>query len=111
MHRTDRLTAAVQPGQTEPEVFKQRYQALLQHYGLRGQAINARQAHENGNAEQSHHQLKRRLEQELLLRGSQDFPSRDAYLAFLRQVYSGNSSTLGGFSNPQTVWEPLGERG
>jgi hypothetical protein len=78
VHRTDRLTAAVQPGETGPEVFKQRYQALLRHYGLWGQAINARQAHENGDAEQSHHRLKRRLEQELLLRGSRDFPSRDA---------------------------------
>jgi hypothetical protein len=77
MHRTDRLTAAVQPG-GEPEVFKRRYHALLQHYGLQGQAINARKAQENGDVEQSHNQFKRALEQALLLRGSRDFASRDA---------------------------------
>jgi hypothetical protein len=86
VHRTDRLTAAVQPG-AAPDVFKRRYQALLTHYGLRGQAINARKAHENGDCEQSHHQFKRALEQALLLRGSRDFASRDAYAGFLRQLF------------------------
>jgi Integrase core domain. len=59
MHRTDRLTAAVQPGVEGPESFKQRYQALLSHYGLQGQAIQAGKGNENGDAEQSHHQFKR----------------------------------------------------
>ena len=35
--------------------FKQRYQALLRHYGLQGQAIQAGKGNENGDAEQSHH--------------------------------------------------------
>ena len=39
-HRTDRLTAAVPPG-TEGAAFTERYQALLRHYGLQGQAIQA----------------------------------------------------------------------
>jgi hypothetical protein len=85
-HRTDRLTAAVQPG-ADPDVFKRRYQALLTHYGLAGQAINARAAHENGDCEQSHHRFKRALEQALLLRGSRDFASRDGYAAFVRQLF------------------------
>src|SRR5262249_34132804 len=33
LHRTDRLTAAVQPA-GGPDVFKRRYQTLLDHYGL-----------------------------------------------------------------------------
>jgi hypothetical protein len=86
-HRTDRLTAAIQPGVEGPKAFKQRYQALLQHYGLQGQAIQAGQGHENGDAEQSHHQFKRALDQALMLRGSRDFLSRDAYEDFLRQMF------------------------
>ena len=87
LHRTDRLTAAVQPGVEGPKAFKQRYQALLRHYGLQGQAIQAGKGNENGDVEQSHHRFKQAVDQALMLRGSRDFPSRDAYAAFLRQVF------------------------
>jgi len=85
LHRTDRLTAAVQPGVEGPESFKQRYQALLRHYGMQGQAIQAGKGNENGDAEQSHHRFKRAVDQALMMRGSRDFSSRDSYLAFLRE--------------------------
>lgn len=85
-HRTDRLTAAIPPG-TEGQAFTQRYRALLQHYGLQGQAINAGHGNENGDVEQSHHRFKRAMEQALLLRGSRDFLSRTAYEAFLRELF------------------------
>jgi len=88
VHRTDRLTAAVQPGVAGPEAFKQRYQALLRHYGLEAQAIQAGKGNENGDVEQSHRQFKRAVEQALLLRGSRDFASRGAYEAFLRQLFA-----------------------
>jgi hypothetical protein len=88
LHRTDRLTAAIQPGVEGAKVFKQRYQALLDHYALQAQAIQAGKGHENGDVEQSHHQFKRALDQALMLRGSRDFPSRDAYEAFLRQLFA-----------------------
>jgi hypothetical protein len=86
-HRTDRLTAAVQPGVEGPKAFKQRYQALLTHYGLQAQAIQAGKGNQNGDVEQSHRQFKRALDQALMLRGSRDFASRDAYEAFLRQRF------------------------
>jgi hypothetical protein len=87
VHRTDCLTAAVPPG-GDRQAFQGRYQALLRHYGLRGQAINPGEAHENGDVEQSHHQFKRALEQALLLRGSRDFAGRAEYEAFLRQLFA-----------------------
>jgi hypothetical protein len=87
VHRTDCLTAAVPPG-GDRQVFQQRYQALLRHYQLRGQAINPGEAHENGDAEQSHRQFKRALDQALLLRGSRDFANQAEYEAFLRQLFS-----------------------
>jgi hypothetical protein len=87
LHRTDRLTAAIPPGE-DGQAFTQRYQALLRHYGLQGQATNAASANENGDAEQSHRQFKRALDQALLLRGNRDFPDRAAYEAFVRQVFA-----------------------
>jgi hypothetical protein len=85
LHRTDRMSLAVhQDG--HPALFTQRYRAMLSHYGMRGQAINAGQGHENGDAEQSHNQFKRKLEQALLLRGSRDFATREEYEEFLRAL-------------------------
>jgi hypothetical protein len=84
-HRTDRLTAAVHKTE-HPEEFTQRYEALLRHYGVVGQRIQAGQANENGDVEQSHHRFKRALDQALLLRGSRDFADRAVYVAFLDQL-------------------------
>src|SRR3984957_20847672 len=86
LHRTDRLTAAVQPGVEGPEAFKQRYQALLRHYGLQPQAIQAGKGNENGDVEQRHYRFKEALDQALMLRGSRDFPGRDRYSAFLKAL-------------------------
>jgi hypothetical protein len=87
LHRTDRLTAAVQPGVEGREAFKQRYQALLRHYGLQGQAIQAGKGNQNGDAEQSHNQFKGAMDQALMMRGSRDFRSRADYTAFMRQMF------------------------
>jgi hypothetical protein len=97
-HRTDRLTAAVQPGAEEPEKFKQRYEALLRYYGLQGQAIQAGKGNENGDVEQRHHRFKEALDQALMLRGSRDFSSRNAYAVFLKglnaQLNAGRQARL-----------------
>lgn len=82
-HRTDRLSTAVNNMSNEKE-FTARYDALLRHYRLEGQKIQAGKANENGDIEQRHHRLKRAIEQTLLLRGSRDFASAEEYKAFLR---------------------------
>ena len=74
-HRTDRLSTAVNNMSDEKE-FTARYQALLRHYRMDGQKIQAGKANENGDVEQRHHRLKRAVEQALLLRGSRDFRAR-----------------------------------
>jgi hypothetical protein len=84
-HRTDRLTVAVHKS-GHPEEFTQRYEAMLRHYRLTGQKIQAGHANENGDVEQSHHRFKIAVEQALLLRGNRDFADRAAYFAFLRQL-------------------------
>ena len=45
-----------------------------------------RQAHENGDGEQSHNRFKEAVDQALLLRGSRDFVNRAAYARFLRDI-------------------------
>lgn len=84
-HRTDSLTAAVTKLSNRDE-FTARYQGLLRHYGMRGSHTNARQAHENGDVEQSHYRFKKAVQQELILRGSRDFASRADYEEFLRKL-------------------------
>jgi hypothetical protein len=110
LHRTDRLTAAVPPG-TKGASFTDRYQALLRHYGLQGQAIQAACAHENGDVEQSHRQFKRTLDQALLLRGSRDFEGRAAYEAFLRRHFAQlNANRQGRLAEELPLLRPLPAR-
>jgi hypothetical protein len=45
---------------------------------------NRASPHENGVAEQAHYRLKSAIAQALILRGSRDFPTAEAYLAFVR---------------------------
>ena len=84
-HRTDRLSSAVN-NLSDRKEFTRRYQALMDHYGLIMEKINAREAHENGDAEQSHNRFKQAVDQALQLRGSRDFPDRIAYARFLHEV-------------------------
>jgi len=86
-HQTDRLTAAV-VNLKDRDHFTQRYADLLHHYGLEGRRIQAGRANENGDVEQRHHRLKRALEQALLLRGSREFASREAYEQFLMELFA-----------------------
>ena len=84
-HRTDSLSAAVN-NLKDPDEFTDRYQGLLRHYGLGATHTQAGQAHENGDVEQSHHRFKTAVDQELMLRGSRDFESRNAYERFLVEL-------------------------
>lgn len=84
-HRTDRLSTAVNNMSDEKE-FTGRYEALLRHYGMSGQKIQAGKANENGDVEQRHHRLKRAIDQALLLRGSRDFAVMTDYHEFLRSL-------------------------
>ena len=77
-HRSDRMSAAVN-NLSEKKEFTRRYQSLMNHYGLTIEKINARQAHENGDVEQSHNRFKEAVDQALLLRGSCDFSDRPVY--------------------------------
>ena len=82
-HRTDRLSTAVN-NMSNAKEFTSRYDALLRHYRMDGQKIQAGKANENGDVEQSHHRLKRAVDQSLMLRGGRDFSAIGDYKEYLR---------------------------
>jgi hypothetical protein len=115
-HRTDSLSAAVHnlkvppPGQPKEE-FRRRYEALLSHYGLRGERTQAGQANENGDVEQRHHRFKVALDQALMLRGSRDFNHREEYAQYLRQLLAQlNAGRHQRFAEEQLVLSALPTR-
>ena len=85
VHQADRMSAAVSNLSEEKE-FTKRYEALLHHYGMEGRKIQPGKANEDGDVEQRHYRFKVAVDQALMLRGSRDFVSREAYETFLRRL-------------------------
>ncbi|PRY72058.1 IS21 family transposase [Halomonas ventosae] len=89
-HRTDSLSAAFRNLGREIETdLTERYAALCAHYGMTATRNNPGRGHENASIESPHGHFKRRLQQRLTLRGSQDFTSLDDYQGFLDEVVAG----------------------
>lgn len=86
VHRTDNLTAAVY-SDLNKRTFTDRYNRLLNHYGVEGVRINPGRSNENGDVEQSHNRFKKTVDQSLILRGSRDFTDRGEYENFLRKIF------------------------
>lgn len=84
-HLTDRLSAAVH-NLKNPGEFKKIYDDLLSCYGIKGRATQPRSPNENGDIEQRHHRLKTAIDQQLMLRGSRDFCSKENYVNFLHGI-------------------------
>jgi len=86
-HRTDSLSAAYKnrPNKVE-EAFTEDYTALCAHYRTEPTRNNKGIARENGAIESSHGDLKNRIDQALMLRGSRDFSSLEDYRQFIREI-------------------------
>lgn len=79
-HRSDSLSAAFRNLDDDARADQtRRYEALCGHYAMTATRNNPGLAHENGSIESHHGHLKRAIEQALLLRGSRDFDSLEAY--------------------------------
>jgi hypothetical protein len=93
-HQTDNSTAAthrIPDGQAAcfeggKRPFNVDYLALMQHFGMtpRTTAVGAKE--QNGDVESANGAFKRRLEQALLVRGSRDFESVEAWQEFVDHV-------------------------
>ena len=84
-HRTDSLSAAFN-NHSEEEVLTERYRKLCQHYSVKATRNNKGVAHENGAIESAHGHLKRKVDQQLLLRGSRDFLTLSDYETFINHI-------------------------
>lgn len=85
--RLDNLSAATHElVKTGGRTLTRRFAELLEHYGVEASRIRPGESHENGIAEKAHHLLKNALEQALLVRGSREFPSVEAYMVFVGRV-------------------------
>ena len=79
-HRSDSLSAAFRNLDRDAAADQtRRYEALCAHYGMAATRNNPGVAHENGAIESHHGHLKRAAAQALMLRGSAEFDSLDAY--------------------------------
>ncbi len=86
-HRSDSLSAAFRNlDADDQEDLTQRYQGLMRHYAMTPTRNNPGVAHENGSIESPHGHLKKALEDALLLRGSRDFDTLDAYRRFVDEI-------------------------
>jgi hypothetical protein len=93
-HQTDGSTAAthkIPEGQAEhvegnQRPFNTEYVALMRHLGMTPRLIELGEKEQNGDVEAANGAIKRRLEQALLVRGSRDFESVDAWQAFVDET-------------------------
>ena len=93
IHQTDNTTAATHklgPGAKDKDLvergFNQEYLQLMAHFGMKPQTIHIASPNENGDIEAANGAFKRAVKQHLLLRGSHDFESVEAYEACLWQI-------------------------
>lgn len=94
-HRSDSLSAAFRNLDADTRQDQtRRYEALCAHYGMEPTRNNRGLAHENGAIESPHGHLKQAVEDALLLRGSRDFDTLEAYRRFLAEIVGRRNARL-----------------
>jgi transposase InsO family protein len=95
-HRSDSLSAAFRNLDDDTRQDQtRRYEALCAHYGMEPTRNNRGVAHENGSIESPHGHLKQAIEDALLLRGSRDFATLDAYRRFIDEIVGRHNARNG----------------
>jgi len=94
-HRSDSLSAAFRNLDRDAcEDLTRRYEAMCAHYRMTPTRNNPGLAHENGAIESPHGHLKQALADALLLRGSRDFETLEAYRRFLDEIVGRRNARL-----------------
>jgi hypothetical protein len=108
-HRTDSLSAAFKNLSKETiSDLTLDYEDLCAHYGMTPSRNNKGEKHENGSVESSHGHVKNRIEQELILRGSYDFPDLQAYETFIQDIVkASNQRNTRDFETERMALQPL----
>jgi hypothetical protein len=84
--RSDNLSAATHQIPGGGRELNRRFAAVLDHYGASSTRIEPGESHQNGIAEKAHHRLKSSIAQALVVRGSHDFATIDAYMGFVGTI-------------------------
>jgi hypothetical protein len=85
-HQTDNTTAATHDVPSCKRDYNRDYEKLVTYFRMEPRTIAVGKKEQNGDVEAQNGALKRRLEQHLLLRGSRDFDSEEAYEEWVQQV-------------------------
>jgi len=85
-HQTDNSSGATHRLESGKREFNDKYEALVGHLGMKPRTTAIGEKEQNGDIEAMHRAFKRRVEQHLLLRGSRDFESVEAWEEWLRSI-------------------------
>jgi len=91
-HQTDHTTAATHDLGAGGRVFNAEYEEIVGHFGMKPRTIAVGKSNQNGDVESANGAMKRCLEQHLLLRGSRDFESVEAYEEWVQEALSKNNA-------------------
>lgn len=108
--RSDNLSAATHElKRAGGRQLNQRFRSFLDHYGVQSSRIAPGKSNENGVVEQRHSRSKSALAQALVLRGSKEFASVEAYRAFVREIVdkSHNRKVAEAFAAERAALQPL----
>lgn len=92
-HRTDSLSAAFKNLRKQDDLTEG-YREFCAHYVMEPTRNNKGVSHENGTIEAAHRHLKTRIEQALMIRGTVDFDSIDAYRQFVRELVTSHNRRI-----------------
>lgn len=107
-HQTDNSTAATHDLRTGKRGFNTEYAAFVQHYGMTPRTIEVGEKEQNGDVEALNGVLKRRLEQQLLLRGSRDFATVATYEGWVQDgLEAANRLRAGRVAEELAVMRPV----
>ena len=94
--RSDNLSAATHElKKTGGRALVPRFQAVLDHYGMKSTRIQPGESHENGVVEQRHYRTKRALAEALVIRGSYDFATLEDYERFVQGIVERHNRKVG----------------
>jgi hypothetical protein len=106
--QTDNSTAATHDLSDGKRGFNDDYRAFVEHFDMKPRTIEVGKSNQNGDVEALNGALKRRLVQHLLLRGSRDFESVEAYETWVQTVARGaNALRLTRIAEELAVMRPL----
>ncbi len=84
--QTDNSTAATHDIPSGKRAFNEDYEKMVRYFQMEPRTIEVGEKEQNGDVEAANGALKRRLKQHLLLRGSTDFESVEAYERWVQAV-------------------------